>query len=129
MCGILKSIGIDYSSHEYIQIIRDCFNSIHFDDDLNNEETADLIHDNAESVIEELLLMHQQRLVIRRNLPDEYDFTAFNTDTMHNNEMSCNFNGRYSFFDIINHWIRLKPLEPIKVMKEMALHRGEYEKL
>ena len=101
MYGILKSIGIDFSSHEYIQIIRDCFNSIsntHFDDDDKETET-DLNHDNAELVIEELLLLHQQRLVMQRNLPDEYDFVV-NTDTMYNEEIPCNFNGRYSFFDI-----------------------------
>ena len=69
--------------------------------------------------------MHQQRLATRRNLPDEYDFTALNTDTIHDEIIPCNFNGRYSFFDIINYWIRSKPLDPIKVMKEMALHRGE----
>ena len=54
MYGILKLIGIDFSSHEYIQIIRDCFNSIsntHIDDDDKETET-DLNHDNAESVIE-----------------------------------------------------------------------------
>ncbi|CAG8602402.1 14993_t:CDS:2, partial [Funneliformis caledonium] len=85
MYGILKSIGINFSSHEYIQIIQDCFNSIsniHFDND-DKEIEIDLNYDNAKLVIEE----------------------------------------HYSFFDIINHWICSKPLDPIKVMKEMALYR------
>jgi hypothetical protein len=128
MYGILKTIGIDFLSHEYIQIIQECFNSIHFENEHSNEEETEtgLIYDNAESAVEELLLLHQQRLMTRRNLPDEYDFTAFNTDMTHNSEIFCNFNGRYSFFELINHWIRLKPLNPIKIMKEMAQHRGRY---
>ncbi len=125
MHGILKTIGIDFSSHEYIQIIRECFNSIHFDNEHSNDEEAET-HDNAELAVEELLLLHQQRLMTRRNLPDEYDFTTFDTDMMHNSEIFCNFNRRYSFFELINHWIRLKPLDPIKIMKEMTQHRGEY---
>ena len=115
MYGILKSIGIDYLSNEYIQIIQDCFNSIHFDNEHLNEEEIEtdlLIHNDAELVVENLLFLHQQRLVMRQNLPDEYDFTT-NTDVMdssYDNEMFCNFNGRYSFFDLINHWIHLKPI-------------------
>ena len=137
MHGILKTIGIDFSSNEYIQIIKESFNSIQFDDEHSNDERSDdegtetdLIHNNTESAVEELLLLHQQRLMTRRNLPDEYDFTASNTNMMHNSEyseLSCTFNRRYSFFELINHWIRLSPfLNPIKIMKEMAQHRGEY---
>ena len=131
MHGILKTTGIDFPPHEYIQIIRECFNSIHFDNEHSNDDDeteANLIHGNAESAVEELLLLHQQRLVMRRNLPDEYDFTAFNTDVMQNSEISYNFNRHYSFFELINHWIRLKTLDPIKIMKEMVKHRGEYLK-
>lgn len=62
----------------------------------------------------------------RQNLPDEYDFTAFNTGMTHNSEIFCNFYGRYSFFELINHWIRVKPLDSIKIMKEMAEHKGRY---
>ena len=128
MHGILKTIGIDFSSHEYIQIIRECFNSIHFENEhLNEEETEmDLTHNNAELAVEELLLLHQKRLMTHRNLPNEYNFTAFNTDMTHNSEIFCNFNRRYLFFEFINHWMRLKPLDPIKIMKEMVQHRGKY---
>ncbi|GBB89333.1 hypothetical protein RclHR1_01600005 [Rhizophagus clarus] len=90
MYGILKTIGIDFSSHEYIQIIRECFNSLHFESEHSNEEGTEtgLIHDdNAESAVEELLFLHQQRLMICQNLPDEYDFTAFDTDMAHNSEI------------------------------------------
>ncbi|GET03185.1 hypothetical protein GLOIN_2v1811542 [Rhizophagus clarus] len=99
MHGILKTIGIDFSSHEYIQIIREYFNSIHFENEHSNEEGAEtgLIHDDAESAVEDLLLLHQQR-------------------------RAC-----YSFFELINHWIRLKPLDPIKIMKEMAQHRENFD--
>ncbi|GBC03316.1 hypothetical protein RclHR1_05060019 [Rhizophagus clarus] len=41
MHGILKTIGIDFSSYEYIQIIRECFNSIHFENEHSNEEGAE----------------------------------------------------------------------------------------
>ncbi|GBB99650.1 hypothetical protein RclHR1_35950001, partial [Rhizophagus clarus] len=41
MHGILKTIGIDFSSHEYIQIIREYFNSIHFENEHSNEEGAE----------------------------------------------------------------------------------------
>ncbi|CAI2190090.1 10139_t:CDS:2 [Funneliformis geosporum] len=77
------------------KIIRDCFNSIYFDsENSNNSEETDLIHNNTESVVEKLLLLHQKRLKIH-----------------------------YSFFDLINHWTRLKPLDFIKVMKEIAQYR------
>jgi len=77
--------------------------------------------------VKELLLMHQQRLAMRQNLPDEYDFTIFNTDTInnsYNDEMFYNFNScQYLFFELINYWLQLKTLNPIEVMKEMAQHR------
>ena len=60
MYKILKSISINFSSHKYIQIIRDYFNSIsniHFDD-TNKKIETDLNHDNAESVIEKVLLLY-----------------------------------------------------------------------
>ena len=38
--------------------------------------------------------------------------------------MFYNFNSRqYLFFELINHWLQLKTLNPIEVMKEMAQHR------
>ena len=82
-------------------------NSIHFDNEHLNEEEIEtdlLIHNDAELVVENLLGLYQQRLIMRQNLPDEYDFTT-NTDVIdssYNNEMFCNFNGHYSFFDLIN---------------------------
>ncbi len=130
MCGILKSFGIDFPSNEYVQIIWEYFNSQHnsvyFD---TNGLEDNSIHDTIELImaVKELLLMHQQRLAMRQNLPDEYDFTIFNTDTMnnsYNDEMFYNFNSRqYLFFELINHWLQLKTLNPIEVMKEMAQHR------
>ncbi|CAG8578232.1 10712_t:CDS:2, partial [Funneliformis caledonium] len=62
LCGILKSLSIDLSSNEYVQIIRECFNSQYNSVHLNTGYSEDdLIHDNTiESTIavEELLLIH-----------------------------------------------------------------------
>ncbi|CAI2185678.1 20029_t:CDS:2 [Funneliformis geosporum] len=71
------------------KIIRDCFNSIYFDsENSNNSEETDLIHNNTESVVEKLLLLHQKRLKMCLNLPNEYDFTAPNTETIFMKEIA-----------------------------------------
>ncbi|CAG8578213.1 10711_t:CDS:2 [Funneliformis caledonium] len=47
---------------------------------------------------------------------------------MHDNEAFYNFNNRqYLFFELINHWLQLKTLNPIEVMKEMAQHRANFD--
>lgn len=131
MYGILKSLGINFMPHEYVHIIRECFNTqhnLHSDNEnSNNEETETDNNNYSESVVEELLLLHQKRLVTRQNLPDEYDFNNSSIEEHYSNEILYNYNGRqYSFFELINHWIYLRSLNPIEVMKEMANHRSKY---
>ncbi|CAG8857652.1 3273_t:CDS:1, partial [Gigaspora margarita] len=127
--------GIDFSYHEYTKIIRECFNCQHnlanheneFLDKENEEVETVLINNNtSELAIEELLLSHQQRLTARQNLPDEYDFTTSNSEICNSNDdkMFDGFNKyNYSFFELMNYYIRLKSLDPIKIMKEMTQYR------
>jgi hypothetical protein len=70
-------------------------------------------------MVEELLHLHQLKLMMCRNLPDEYDFTIIRKYTVI-------FIQRYSFFELIYHWIRLKLLDPTKIMKEMTQRIFEY---
>ena len=44
MCGILKSLGINFSPNEYTNIIRECFNiqrNLHFDNENSETEIDD----------------------------------------------------------------------------------------
>src|SRR5437660_12411560 len=105
MCGILKSLGINFSPNEYTNIIQECFNTqcnLHFDNENSETETDD--NNATEPVVEEFLFLHQKRLVSRQNLPDEYDFINSNIEITHDSDQIL-YGCQYSFFELINHWI------------------------
>jgi hypothetical protein len=143
MNSILQSIGINYKSSEYIAIIQNtlctfkhnsfALNLINITDDNDDNNTYDddddslsdqTSEDSTQDIqISQMLLQHQQRIMMRNNLPNVLDQLVFESDDKFELEHNTIDN---SFFDIVNHDVQQKKgVDRMFIMQKMEETRGK----